>query len=473
MTDERRDAAGALWTNPSVRALAGSGDPMAVVLARTRKLLLAAVDEGLTGPPIDPFDLAKLLGLELRPRADVADARIGPDDGDAAKSEGPLSQFIASKERLVIEYNPNRPRGRLRYSLAHEIAHALFPDVGDAIRHRTNGGAVPGFEGADSWQLELLCNVAAAELLMPLQAVEGLLQIDPDIDFLMANRTRLDVSTEALFRRVVSATHRPLALVAAHRITDALSSPLRVEYVLSSTTWTPSVTRGYQLPHDGPLAEPTAVGQTARGVVSVAGEKLRAQAVGIPAYPGRSFPRVLGIVEPAEAPSTSPPGLKFVSSDITELPPTGPVLVAHVVNDAAHAWGQRGVAKALARHYPRAASAFRSWTVASPDNLRLGNVHLVDVGQERPVWIASMVAQRGYGPSLDTRLIYHALATALEQVSDAAKRADASVHIPRIGAGQAGGRWDLIEQEIDRSLVRAGLDVTVHTPPQAGRGVWG
>ena len=62
--------------------------------------------------------------------------------------------------------------------------------------------------------------------------------------------------------------------------------------------------------------------------------------------------------------------------------------------------------------------------------------------------IVSMVAQQGYGPGAVTRLRYDALREALAAVADLAARTGASVHIPRIGAGQAGGRWDLIENDL-------------------------
>jgi O-acetyl-ADP-ribose deacetylase (regulator of RNase III) len=454
------------WTNPSVRALAGDADPVSTVTDRARRVLFAALDAGLTGPPFDPFALAKLLGLGLRAHADVADARIGPASGDEPPpSAGPLAQLLPAGTPLVVEYNPTRPRGRLRYSVAHEIAHALFPDVHRIVRHRTGTGAVPGYVGDDSWQLELLCNVAAAEFLMPIDAVAGLIDIDPDIDFLMATRARFDVSTEALLRRLAYDTRRSLAVVAASRVTDAATAPLRVEYVVPSKTWAPAVTRGTLLGPDSPFGHPTAVGQTARGEQQLGGEVVRAQTVGIPAYPGQAFPRVLGLVEPAQAPRTAPEGIRYVSGDVTQPDADGPVMIAHVVSDSAHAWHRRGVARALATRFPTAASAFHSWSIAAPDNLTLGNVHLVDVGRERTVLIASMVAQRGYGPAAESRLVYQALAEALQTVADKARNAGASVHLPRLGAGEAGGRWDLIEQEIERSLVHAGVPVTVYTPP--------
>jgi O-acetyl-ADP-ribose deacetylase (regulator of RNase III) len=469
MTDDEHPASASTWTNESVRALAGDADPLPIVVGHARKLLLAALDAGLKGPPVDPFELADLAGIKLSPRADVVDAKIMAA-GASGPTIGPLSGLLATATPLVIEYNPTRPRGRLRYSVAHELAHALFPDVAEAVRHRTGMGAVQGFSGTDAWQLELLCNVIAAELLMPLEAVEGLLDIDPDIDFLMANRARLDVSTEALLRRVVGGTHRQLALVAASRLADDVGAPLRVEYVLRSAAYAPAIGRGWVLPPEGPLAVPTGVGQTARGQAKLAGELVNAQAVGIPAYPGRYFPRVLALLEPADAPATSPRGLRFRSGSITDVHSDGPVVIGHIVNDSAHAWGRRGVAAALARAYPQAAAAFRAWTIADTDNLRLGNIHLVEVEQDHQIWIASMVAQSGFGPSKEPRLAYHALANALESIAGVASRLEASVHLPRIGAGQAGGRWDLIEQELDRTLVQAGVDVTIYTPTIGGAG---
>ena len=91
----------------------------------------------------------------------------------------------------------------MRYNVAHEIAPGLFPDVADVGRHRTGTGAVPQYAMDDAWQLELLCNVIAAELLMPEPAVKGLVDVDLDIDFVMEHRRRFDVSTEVTSRPVV------------------------------------------------------------------------------------------------------------------------------------------------------------------------------------------------------------------------------------------------------------------------------
>src|SRR5690606_21408752 len=99
------------WTNRSVRLL-DTGDPVSAVRSWARGKTLAAIADGWPGPPFDPFWLAGWLRIPLQPREDIRDAQlVVGDDG------GPL-----------IEFNPNRPKGRLRFSLAHEITHTFFPD---------------------------------------------------------------------------------------------------------------------------------------------------------------------------------------------------------------------------------------------------------------------------------------------------------------------------------------------------------
>lgn len=472
------------WHNRSVLAFAGGGDPLERASAAARQLLEAAAAHGMAVPPVDPIALARLLGLGITPHNDVTDASIAEDRrGHTVHDDrgAPLQGLVRSDKPLVIAYNPNRPKGRLRFSIAHEIAHALFPDVAETVRHRTPAGAVSGMpdtgEG-DEWELELLCNVVAAELLLPPEAVDGLLDIDTDIDFIMETRRRWDVSTEALLRRLVTASRRPQILVAASRLTVRDPAQLKIDYTAGPASPhtsdaealpAPPLRRGQLLSPPGPFAACTAVGQTARGTIGVGDSAWQAQAVGIPGFPGQLFPRVLGLVEPAG--DRTNPRIRHVRSDLLDFgDDAGPVVVAHVVNDAARAWSRRGAAAALAARYPQAARAFRAWTIADAAHLRLGSTHAVDQRDgDRVVTVASMVAQQGYGPGVVTRLRYDALHDALAVVADLALRTGAVVHVPRIGAGQAGGRWDLIENDLATVLADRGIDVIVHTLPAQTR----
>lgn len=488
------------WTNQSVRDFAAGRDPVQAITQAAGSLLLAAADAGLSTQPLNPFELAEHLGIELRPRYDVRDAQLvnhasadstphRPGHDHPEQSSG-LHAF-APAARLVLEYNPTRPPGRLRYSVAHELAHALFEDAGHQTRHRTMQGALEHVAIDDNWQLELLCNIAAAELLMPTSDMLGITNSTTDIDFLMAQRARFDVSTEALLRRFVHACDRQVDLVALSRTHDHTNAPLRVDYVLSSRYGEQQVQPRQQFPATSIVAAPVAVGQTARGIETVNTTPKSIQVVGVAPYPGARSPRALAIVEPPESVERSDKRLQFVTADISDAV-TGAIsetvqpdnqadipnnstarrLIAHVVSDSARAWGKTGVAGSLGRRLPDAARAFRSWAIADPDHLTLGNVHVVDVPAS-PIGplidIASLVVQAGFGPSSAPRLSYAALGAALERIADIAERQGREVHIPRIGAGQAGGRWDLIEATIGRTLLERGIRTVVYTKPSGTR----
>jgi hypothetical protein len=59
------------WTHPSVLALTTEKDPVDVVVERARNVVLDAIEEGWTGPPFDPFVLAKFLNISVIPRDDL------------------------------------------------------------------------------------------------------------------------------------------------------------------------------------------------------------------------------------------------------------------------------------------------------------------------------------------------------------------------------------------------------------------
>src|SRR6266700_7411256 len=73
--DERKDSSEMAfkWTNPSVLQLAGNSDPVQAIQVAARNMVLSAVENGWTGPPFDPFDLAAILNLRLVPSQEVVD----------------------------------------------------------------------------------------------------------------------------------------------------------------------------------------------------------------------------------------------------------------------------------------------------------------------------------------------------------------------------------------------------------------
>jgi hypothetical protein len=136
-----------------------------------------------------------------------------------------------------------------------------------------------------------------------------------------------------------------------------------------------------------------------------------------------------------------------------------------IVNDKTPNWGGRGFAEAIKRRWPKAQAQFRRWVESNRSSFALGNAHIVNVGGG--IAIASVIAQKGYGPSSKPRVRYTALRQGLETVADAAKKAGASLHMPRIGAGQGGGSWVIIEDLIQSVCGSSGLNVTVYDLPDA------
>src|SRR5205807_4218811 len=166
-----------------------------------RELVYKAIEDGWEGPPFDPFWLANYCKIPVTPRDDIPDARLIPEPSGGHR----------------IEFNPNQPRARVRFSLAHEIGHTLFPDCDSMIRNR-----VPWTSRNDAWQLELLCNIAAAEILMP---PGPLLDSSKDeglrINDLPSIWKKFDVSAEAFLIRIARLTREPFSVFAASRVADA------------------------------------------------------------------------------------------------------------------------------------------------------------------------------------------------------------------------------------------------------------
>jgi O-acetyl-ADP-ribose deacetylase (regulator of RNase III) len=434
------------WTNRSVLALSEGKDPVDVVTARARAIAMEAMDNGWTGPPFDPLGLATFLKIDVLARDDVRDART----------------IASEKGTPVIEYNPTRPRGRVRYSLAHEIAHTLFDDWSEQVRNRAQRDELKG----DDWQLEALCNIAAAEFVIPIGSFAKLAETQLDIDSLINEQKRYDVSMEALLIRAVHLRTECCAMFCASPIMKGSTRRYRIDYLIGSHGWkTGALLRGQLLQERTIVAKCSAIGFTAKGQEEWAGrEQWRVEAVGIPPYPGSPSPRVVGLLLPIEETQEKPPRLiEFVFGDATRPQGGGPRVIAQIVTDEAVIWGGGGFAAAVRRAWPHAQEEFRQWVAGHREHLGLGRVHVSSPRDQ--MQIASIVAQHGYGQASRPRVRYNALRQGLSAVAQLAREIGATVHMPRIGTGLAGGSWDIVEELIWDTLGRAGVHVTVYDLP--------
>ena len=431
------------WTNPSVVAFAQGVDPVSAIQTKARQTVVEATEMGWQGPPYDPFGLAELLGISVLPNDAVVDARLVP-----------------VTEGLRIEFNPNRPHGRVRYSVAHELAHTLFPDCGETVRNR---GPFDESRG-DTWQLELLCNIGAAELLMP-TGYTDLENEGIDIDNLLRLRSEFDVSTEALLLRIAKLTSTPCAVFAAARVNTGSGYPeFRMDYSVPSRSWDYYIPTNFRVASDSVMAECTAIGFTAKGTESWGSQlpTFDVQCVGIPPFPGDRFPRIAGVVTSESELQPNALQIAYLFGDARKPRGDGKRIIAHVVNDGTPNWGG-GFALEVAKEWGFIQEEFQDWVEEDRSNLSLGRIHWVQI--EGDLSIVHMVAQRGYGPASKPRIRYTALGDALDQLQEVASEQGATVHMPRIGTGQAGGNWELIRELIDERLVRRGTPVYVYAMP--------
>jgi O-acetyl-ADP-ribose deacetylase (regulator of RNase III) len=428
------------WSNPSVVGLSDP-DPISAIVRLARRKVLGAIERGWSGPPYNPFTLAEMLGIKLIPTDSVVDAQTISD----------------SAGRFVTRYNPQRPIARMRYSIAHEIGHTLFPDCAAAIRNRGTHHDMK----SDAWQLEFLCNIAASEILIPFGTLNEELSMRPSVGLVLDLRRKYLVSSEALINRLVRLTRYPFIAFFARR--DPKTSRYFIEYRLSSSGIRDSsnIRPGFVLPHSSKVSQCAAIGvRDQEDARWVSGKRWFIEYLGISPYPDDTTPRVLGLAFPPLSEGTqSTESVRFVRGDASEPVGADMKLLLQLVNDQASVWGG-GFAKQARKKWPKAQTQYRQWAFER-GNLKLGNIHLAQVRDD--LTLASLVCQHGFGESAKgPRLRYASLSTALDRIAEIALEKNASVHMPRIGTGAAGGSWNLIEGMIRENLTSRGVTVTVY-----------
>ncbi len=428
------------WTNKSVKAFAQNAEPIQAIQDAARKLVLEAREKGWQGPPFNPLHIVEMLGARVEANSNISDARLSASD------DGP-----------VVEFNPRQPRERVRFSIAHEIAHMLFPDWKDRVRNRGGNNS-----GSDDWQLEMLCNLAASEFVLPIGSLPATSPV-PTIEELMKIRREYDVSAEAFLIRLAKIADEPIGVFfASPRLSSDSKRSYRVDYLVSSPTAPKVSLTGLEIPQESIVQNCTAIGQTNAAIESWAlGVPTKIECVGIPGFPGTSYPRVGGVIR-FDVPHEERKPIRYVHGNVLDPKNGGRKIVCQLVNDKATKWGG-GVARKAATRFPEAEKNFSQEIIKIPKAERLGKVIFVEA--EAYLEIASIIAQEGFGKSLFPRIRYASLQHCLEVISKRAIHTQASIHMPRIGTGVAGGDWNIIQELLDDILVRSGIIITIYDPP--------
>ncbi|HZZ71147.1 MAG TPA: hypothetical protein VFE24_02775 [Pirellulales bacterium] len=155
--------------------------------------------------------------------------------------------------------------------------------------------------------------------------------------------------------------------------------------------------------------------------------------------------------------------IEFVTGDATRPIGEGSKVIVHVCNDIG-VWG-KGFVMALSKRWKEPEKSYRRWhRNRETEQFHLGAVQFVNV--ETQICVANLIGQRDiYRKNGIAPIRYPAIGEGLECVARFAVENEATVHMPRIGCGLAGGIWNQIEPLIESALCSQGILTFVYDLP--------
>lgn len=151
--------------------------------------------------------------------------------------------------------------------------------------------------------------------------------------------------------------------------------------------------------------------------------------------------------------------IQYIKGDATSPQGSENKIIVHVCNDIG-GWG-KGFVMAISKRWKKPENHYREW-FKSKEEFELGKVQLVQV--EEDLWVANLIGQHKINKDEngEAPIRYNAIEEGLKTVSEFAKTNKASVHMPRIGCGLAGGKWEMIEPIILNTLSNKNVEVVVY-----------
>ncbi|RDI95977.1 ImmA/IrrE family metallo-endopeptidase [Meiothermus sp. QL-1] len=177
--------------------------------------------------PLTPQRLAEGVGLRLV---------------YSSLSEGRFGLVLAEKNLVLID--PQSPARRQRFTLAHEVMHLLIQQDEELLSALHEAHAGQGLERA----LEALCNLGAAEMLLPAEVVRmALAHQGPHPRLIPQLAEQHQVSEEVVV--IALAEHAPQPIIAL----VAGGQPLRVYFSAQHPLIPQRLPRGAGFRRDDPL----------------------------------------------------------------------------------------------------------------------------------------------------------------------------------------------------------------------------
>ena len=173
-----------------------SRDPEEIIRYLIRNEQTDARNDGWSGPPFDPKDFASTIGIPC----EKSDQLFHSEDAELHPIEG---------GRSIIKYNPDKPKIRQNFSIAHEIAHTYFPDYQSRYKARHKIGK---FDPNN--EVEFLCDLGASEIIMPTPDFDSDVEnMGISLKSLRVLSKRYEASREATAIRMIGTDFYPCALI--------------------------------------------------------------------------------------------------------------------------------------------------------------------------------------------------------------------------------------------------------------------
>ena len=154
--------------------------------------------------------------------------------------------------------------------------------------------------------------------------------------------------------------------------------------------------------------------------------------------------------------------INFINGDATEPKTSGKNIIVHICNNVG-AWGA-GFVLALNKKWKEPKKRYREWYI-SGINFKLGSIQLVEV--EKDTYVCNIIGQHRVG-IIDgiAPIRYQAVEQGLESLANLLQswksETPIHLHMPRIGCGLAGGKWEKIEPIIENTLNKNYLETYVY-----------
>ena len=418
----------------------GSQDPIEIVKTLAREIVLKGFTNGWSGPPFNPIELAKHLNLDIMPNVSLNDARI-----------------IPLRKSFRIEYNPNQRATRTNFSIAHEIGHTFFSDCSDTVRNRESK-LEQNFD-----ELEFLCDIAAAEILLPYAEFTNEANSVPlTMQSLLDISKKYQASLTSVFLRFCEVVNKSCSILICHFNDE---NELILDYQKKSRISELELPNGFVIPKDSSSYECLSPGWTSfrkECWIEMNKEAYNVYSIGLSPIRNSNEKRIGIFLVPEYYNEEPQDKIHTVYGDASLPRGEGVKIIGQIVNT--YAGLGAGFGKAMKKRYPITQKNLETWKQEKSD-FKLGESSFFQV--DKDLYVLQMLAQKGLFPTKNNPLPlnYIALKECLNSLASKALELNATVHLPLIGAGQAKGSWEIIEGILYDELVLKGIHVTIYILP--------